>query len=679
MKKFFLLFAAMCCAVVMNAETYGLNVGGVQVTSDNAANILGNGTASYNASTNTLTLNNASITMNGKGAIIASGALRIEVVGNNYIAINNPTEYGTSAIQTMGELVIFAPLDATSFSKLQIVCGISPALYTLSGDIKLSYLVNIDIKGGTGTYGCIKAMSGNLYVTGAGLSMLPGWIRVNNIYLSSGRSEISSPSDAIVSGGKIIRSGTSSEYSSTQQVVIASLYRKLTLGVDPKTSPNVAHIQCSSLGDMDITGQKTVFVCRDEELKLSVASVDDNYEFDSWWKVTSSGSKMVWDEPETTYTMDDNTSVLYAKFNKIYDLNVVVSIAMDGNIAICNDEPTEHTLTQHYIAQTPVTLKAIAGYGYKFVGWANSYSGTPFSTENPLSTTKKAANEEIYAQFETVSVEDKVSKGVFTIGQNKYARLATGNLQYQPFTAKWRFAFEEYDAIGNANKDLSNTSIEWFDLFGWGTGNNPAETSTSDPTYADYHEWGDNPIVNGGNKAKQWRTPTETEWRYIFAGRSNAATKWALANIEDQLPGIILIPDNFDYPSLNTNHNSYNDNLFTETQFRWLEQQGVIFLPVTGYREGTNIFNATSKAWYWTADPEKDIYGHYMTFTAAGHAYGYGPRHRGQAVRLIQEVENPQGVEDVNANAKAVKVIKDGQLLIEKNGKTYNALGAEVK
>lgn len=679
MKKFTLFLAALCCCAMMNAETYGLSVGGVQVTSDNASNILGNNTASYDASTNTLTLNNASITMNGKGAIIAAGALRIEVVGNNYIAINNPTEYGSSAIQTMGELVIFAPLDATSFSKLQIVCGISPALYTLSGDIKLSYLVNIDIKGGTGTYGCIKAMSGNLYVTGAGLSMLPGWIRVNNIYLSSGRSEISSPSDAIVSGGKIIRSGTSSEYSSTQQVVIASLYRKLTLGVDPKTSPNVAHIQCSSLGDMDITGQKTVFVCRDEELKLSVASVDDNYEFDSWWKVTSSGSKMVWDEPKTTYTMDDNTSVLYAKFNKKYDLNVVVSAAMCGNIAICNDEPTEQLLTKHYIAETPIELKAIAGYGYEFVGWATSHDGTPFSTENPYNTTKKAANEEIYAQFETVSVEDKVSKGVFTIGQNKYARLATGNLQYQPFTGKWRFAFEEYDAIGDANKDISSTSLEWFDLFGWGTGNNPAKTSTSDPAYADYHEWGDNPIVNGGNKAKQWRTPTELEWRYIFAARPNAATKWALANIEDQLPGIILIPDNFDYPSLNTNHNSFNDNLFTTTDIRWLEQQGVIFLPVTGYREGTNIFNATSKAWYWTADPEKDIYGHYMTFTAAGHAYAYGPRHRGQAVRLIQEVENPQGVEDVNVNAKAVKVIKDGQLLIEKNGKTYNALGAEVQ
>ena len=680
MRKFFLLFAAVCCAVLINAETYGLSVGGVKVTSDNASDILGNGTASYDASSATLTLNNADIRMDGKGAIVAAGELKIKVLGtNNYIAVNNLGEYAGAAIQTAGTLSIFAPSDATEFSKLQIVCGAAPALYAMSGDIRLSYLVNIDIKGGTGAYGCIKTLSGNLYVNGAGLSMLPGWIRVSNIYLTSGRNEISSPSDAVVYSGKIIRSGTSSEYGSTQQVVISSLYRKLTLGVDPKTSPNSIHVKCNSLGEIDITGQKKVFVCRDEEIKLS-PNVAEGYEFDSWWKVNTSGtSKMYWDEPETTYTMDDNTSVLYAKFNKKYDLNVHVTAANDGNIAICNDKPTCSSLAFSYIAETPLAFQALPGYGYKFVGWATTADGTPFSTENPLTTTKQAKNENIYAQFETVSVEDKISKGVFTIGQKKYARLATGNLQHQPFTGKWRFAFEEFDAIGNANKDLSNTSVEWFDLFGWGTGNNPAETSTSDPTYADYHEWGDNPIVNGGNKAKQWRTPTETEWRYIFDARPNAATKWALAHIEDQRPGIILIPDNFDYPSLNTSHNSFNDNLFTTTDIRWLEQQGVIFLPVTGYREGTNIFNATSKAWYWTADPEQDIYGHYMTFTAAGHAYGYGPRHRGQAVRLIQEVENPQGVEDVNANAKAVKVIKDGQLLIEKNGKTYNVQGAEVR
>ncbi len=39
----------------------------------------------------------------------------------------------------------------------------------------------------------------------------------------------------------------------------------------------------------------------------------------------------------------------------------------------------------------------------------------------------------------------------------------------------------------------------------------------------------------------------------------------------------------------------------------------------------------------------------------------------------------PEGIEDVNANAKAVKILRDGILLIEKNGKFYNAQGVLVE
>ncbi len=36
-------------------------------------------------------------------------------------------------------------------------------------------------------------------------------------------------------------------------------------------------------------------------------------------------------------------------------------------------------------------------------------------------------------------------------------------------------------------------------------------------------------------------------------------------------------------------------------------------------------------------------------------------------------------IDAVNAGDKAVKVFRDGQLLIEKNGKTYNIIGAELR
>ena len=48
----------------------------------------------------------------------------------------------------------------------------------------------------------------------------------------------------------------------------------------------------------------------------------------------------------------------------------------------------------------------------------------------------------------------------------------------------------------------------------------------------------------------------------------------------------------------------------------------------------------------------------------------------------IEEMKNPnEGIDEVSqeSKAKSQKVIKDGQLYIERNGKTYNALGAEIK
>lgn len=56
---------------------------------------------------------------------------------------------------------------------------------------------------------------------------------------------------------------------------------------------------------------------------------------------------------------------------------------------------------------------------------------------------------------------------------------------------------------------------------------------------------------------------------------------------------------------------------------------------------------------------------------------------KGCSIRPVREVAAPQGIEDPTSGSslkgRGKKLIKDGQLLIERNGKTYNAQGAEVK
>ena len=74
------------------ADTYGLHVGGVEITSDNLTVSGDSGTATYDPDTHTLTLNNYSYTGNGYsngyeggGIDYRGGDLRIALVGSNSI------------------------------------------------------------------------------------------------------------------------------------------------------------------------------------------------------------------------------------------------------------------------------------------------------------------------------------------------------------------------------------------------------------------------------------------------------------------------------------------------------------------------------------------------------------------------------------------------------------------
>lgn len=313
MKKFTLFLAALCCCAMMNAETYGLNVGGVQVTSDNAADIFGDGTASYDASLAELTLNNADIsvdyTANGyKGAIVAASDLVIVLKGaNNRVAVSNLTTY-TAAIQTLGSLTITSELYPTEFAKLQIVCTNGCALYALSGNIWLIREVDIDIKGASTEYGCIKTLNGDVHIDGATVSMLPAWVRASGGLLLE-RSQITSPSDAVISNGKIVRSGTTTEYSNQQQVVISSLMRKLIYGASPKNKGNKVFLQ----GNTETQSQATGWVELGDYIHLT-ATPAEGYTFAGWYD--QNGQLLSTNNPYSNQLMTDNTTLIYGQFEE---------------------------------------------------------------------------------------------------------------------------------------------------------------------------------------------------------------------------------------------------------------------------------------------------------------------------------------------------------------------------
>ena len=88
------------------------------------------------------------------------------------------------------------------------------------------------------------------------------------------------------------------------------------------------------------------------------------------------------------------------------------------------------------------------------------------------------------------------------------------------------------------------------------------------------------------------------------------------------------------------------------------------------YKEGitVNVDNYKSKVTYYIADAEGKV-------TCGENDYY-------SFIQVTYPASTPgpsTAIDNANANANTVKVIRNGQLLIEKNGKIYNVMGAEVK
>ena len=296
-----------------------------------------------------------------------------------------------------------------------------------------------------------------------------------------------------------------------------------------------------------------------------------------------------------------------------------------------------------------------------------------------------------------------LTKASYKVSDTQRVYFSQGNLQFnamqgthavlgekEEVAGTWRFSENQYDVIGNNNKNISETYDGWIDLFGWGTSGwnsgakayQPWSTSQTETDYkpggsasndltGDFSnaDWGVyNAISNGGNEPNRWRTLTIREWRYLFQHN-----KWTLALIktadEDSIPCFFLIPENFTAPTnigvsvINTNLDLtatqmydtiyHSDNTYTIEQFASLEKLGVVALPCGGSRQGVQIYAGgviyddelpchvcrDFKGSYWSSSlPD----GYYTTITftfSENHVSSYidSGRGDGNSIRLVQD------------------------------------------
>ena len=266
--------------------------------------------------------------------------------------------------------------------------------------------------------------------------------------------------------------------------------------------------------------------------------------------------------------------------------------------------------------------------------------------------------------------------GKFTINSNgDQVYFSQGNLQYigSAATPYWKFAENQWDRLGTTTgQNSANQNVDR-DLFGWGTSgwNNgnmyyqPYDTESfwdgetgygygpTDGTNYNYDLTGDyanadwgvyNAISNGGSTPNQWRTLTYSDWSYVINDRSTSSGIRYAKAVVNGVNGFILLPDDWSASVYALNYTNRSDAPYTTNEISvgsWatMESAGAVFLPATGYRYGTSVYNVGGYGYYWSSSPYPSgpDDARYFYFNS-GYTDMYGnTRLRGYSVRLVRE------------------------------------------
>lgn len=159
------MVAGLLPTIAFAAENYNLYVNGEQFTSEKLSIACGEGTASYDPNTKTLTLNNAAITNGGKSD--ESPKYGIRVVGDTNLTIKLS---GTNSITLDNGGGIFADGSSDNYNIIgdgKLTINVKwDALYTLNGNISISEGAELDITSAKGC-GITSYNKGMLSIDGA--------------------------------------------------------------------------------------------------------------------------------------------------------------------------------------------------------------------------------------------------------------------------------------------------------------------------------------------------------------------------------------------------------------------------------------------------------------------------------------------------------------------------------
>ena len=280
--------------------------------------------------------------------------------------------------------------------------------------------------------------------------------------------------------------------------------------------------------------------------------------------------------------------------------------------------------------------------------WVNGFNVSVYASDDTRIGLLSKGSSTTFAVSGSMIMPVQEAKICFSVSENKQVIFSPGNLQYHPKNDEWRFAENQYDRIGEDNKNISTDYDGWIDLFGWSsTGSVKFGVSSSKNAndYAgDFVDWGKNQI--GSDAPDTWRTLTNDEWKYLRLFRKNANSLRGYGQINGVI-GVILLPDNWTCP-VGVTFDSSSFQKFTIDEWSRLEAEGAVFLPCGGMRYGSTVSNVKGHAIYWSSteydsstahvsEPKFDGIGaYYINLAESKDNFFY--RHSGYSVRLVKDL-----------------------------------------
>ena len=236
----------------------------------------------------------------------------------------------------------------------------------------------------------------------------------------------------------------------------------------------------------------------------------------------------------------------------------------------------------------------------------------------------------------------------FSVSSSKRVYFSPGNLQYTQSTGKWSFAPYQYTCLGLAGGI--------WELFGFGTGENPTATTVTFNDISDLTFWDNNAITYQGNTypAGTWHILSDDKWRYVLNTRPNAAQRKGAATVNN-IKGYVLLPDEWNVPAglaFTANTNNFAVNMFSDVEWAKMEAEGAVFLPATGWRYEYGLTDYKTAGHYWALgiDTESAGFGSVYMLPTYVHFYfnsstdngcavesGDHTFHHGLCVRLVRD------------------------------------------